>query len=601
MRQIDFNDLPRTSRERFVRSLVSASPSAAPICRRESKVRSPIAWYLLFLVTLSAMVVGVMQQFAATAAPVQDRRWLAFYVGTWALVGLALSMLGRRRSLKGSLPFQPGVYVFPLDLVDARTRELELYPLSELQSIDPVHHTKGGKYTQSTLWFIFAEKSFVFEIRGQEQAESQLAAVQSARQIYLEAAQRGDLTELLAFDPFADARARNWLPAADFGLLAKGRPAWTRFIWAITVIVGLGCGVATWRVRNWRSDERVFARLEAKPDIALADAYVRGGGLRSPEVRSSIIPRAKLAEAKKATGNARIEALEQFLKAYPKSAVDEEAKKLMRDSLHEEFVAQKSVSGVRAFVARWPNAPDAFQGKDKIKEIYDASRATFKQKMNTSDKAVGFIVESMLTLAESGGPFEVRFRKHNVGGLAPADKMLGKGLLDDDGTPAPNGNAEVTALFTGDEGKARDAAIVKGIERSFRGVFPADVFPLKIGAPVEEGTKTPFPDVNAPTLVVDLDVSWSGATLLGRDLKRRYLGLMIKVDVVIQVPHEPRVLAYTLRAQPAESLTIDWSTLAPGQKDDAFVYDTMIMSSLEEQGTKVASILLAPSPNASRL
>jgi len=100
---------------------------------------------------------------------------------------------------------------------------------------------------------------------------------------------------------------------------------------------------------------------------------------------------------------------------------------------------------------------------------------------------------------------------------------------------------------------------------------------------------------------VDLDVSWSGATLLARDMKRRYLGLALKVDVVIQVPHEQRVLAYTLRAQPAESLNIDWSTLPAGQKDDAFVYDTMIMSSLEETGTKVASVLLAPVPNAPRL
>ena len=610
MRQIDFNDLPRTSRERFVRSLVSVSPSAAPICRRESKPRSPVAWYLLLLVTVSAVVVGVMHQFAATTAPVQDRRWLAFYVAAWALIGLAISMLGRRSALKGSLPFQPGTYVFPLDLVDARTRELELYPLSELQSLDPVHHTKGGRYTHSTLWFVFAEKSFVFEIKGQDQAESQLAAVQGARQVLMQAIQRGDLSELLAFDPFADARARNWLPTNDFGLLAKGRPTWTRFIWAITLILGLAAGVGTWRVRNWRSDERVFARLEARPDIALADAYVKGGGLRASEVQTSIIPRAKLAEAKKETGDKRIVALDRFLKAYPKSAVEAEARTLLRDALHEQFASQTTVSGVRAFVASWPDAPDAFQGAAKIKELYDQTRATFRQKMSTTDKSIGPIVEALMTWAESSGtPFDVRFRRRNVAALASTDKLLAKGLLDDDGTPAPNGNAEIAPLFAGDEGKARDAAIVKGIERAFKGVFPADVIPLRLGAPITDADaaampappKPPFAEVTAPTLVIDVDVTWAGTTLLARDLKRRYLGLAIKVDVLAQIPRDQRVLAFTLRAQAPETVNVDWFNLPANQKDDAYVYDAMIVAGFEEAGPRLAGILLAPASNASRL
>lgn len=610
MRQIDFNDLPRTSRERFVRSLVSVSPSAAPICRRTSKTRSPIAWYLLLLITLAALGVAVMHQFAATAVPVQDRRWLAFYVAAWALTGLALSMLGRRRALKGSLPFQPGVYVFPLDLVDARTRELELYPLSELQSLDPVHHTKGGRYTHSTLWFVFAEKSFVFEIKGQDQAESQLAAVQSARQILMQAIQRGDLSELLAFDPFADARARNWLPTNDFGLLAKGRPAWTRFIWAITIIVGLAAGVGTWRLRNWRSDERVFARLAAHPDVTLADAYVKGGGLRAAEVETSIIPRAQLADAKKETGDKRVAALDRFLKTYPKSAVEAEARALLRDALHEQFVAQTTVSGVRAFVAAWPNAPDAFQGQAKIKELYDQTRATFRQKASTSDKNIGPLVEAMMTWAEtSGAPFDVRLRRRNVAALASTDKLLMKGLLDDDGAPAPNGNAEVMPLFTGDEGKARDAAIVKGLERAFKGVFPADVIPLRLGPPVTDAEseampappKPPFADVSAPTLMVDVDVAWSGATFLARDLRRRYLGLLVKMDVTAQIPKDQRVLTFSLRAEAPESIGVDWSSLAASQKDDAHVYDAMIVSAFEAAGPRLAGVLLAPAPNASRL
>jgi len=336
--------------------------------------------------------------------PVQDRRWLAFYITAWALIGLALAMLGRRSALRGSLPFQPGTYVFPLDLVDARTRELELYPLSELQSLDPVHHTKGGRYTHSTLWFVYPEKSFVFEIHGQDQAESQLHAVQNARQILMAAIQRGDLSELLPFDPFADARASNWMPMNDFGLLAKGRPGWTRFIWAITLMIGLAAGVGTWRARNHFSDQRVYARLEARPDIAQADSYVKGGGLRASEVQSSIIPRAKLAEAKKETGEKRIVALDKFLKAYPKSAVEVEARALFRDALHEQFLAQTSVSGVRAFIQAYPSAPDAYQGQVKIKELYDQSHV-----IRDFRRFTGYTPADYHRRVSAAGPDAVRF------------------------------------------------------------------------------------------------------------------------------------------------------------------------------------------------
>src|SRR6185369_16436381 len=35
--------------------------------------------------------------------------------------------------VRGKLPYGPGVYVFPVDLVDARTNQLGLIPMSELK------------------------------------------------------------------------------------------------------------------------------------------------------------------------------------------------------------------------------------------------------------------------------------------------------------------------------------------------------------------------------------------------------------------------------------------------------------------------------------
>ena len=193
MRSIDFNDLPRATRERFVRSLVSDSPAARPICQRTAKPRTRAGWIVLSLVVVAALGVMTVLGLGAVDAPVQDRRFLVGYMAAFAVLGLSLAMLARRRAVAGSLPFTPGVYVFPLDLVDARAREIVLHPLAELQAFDPVHHLKGGKYTHSTLWFIFSTASFAFELRGQAAAIAQAAAVQAARENLAAALQRGGI------------------------------------------------------------------------------------------------------------------------------------------------------------------------------------------------------------------------------------------------------------------------------------------------------------------------------------------------------------------------------------------------------------------------
>jgi len=616
VRRIDFNELPRATRERFVRSLVSDSPAARPICQRTSKPRSRALWVILVLLGLAALGALTYVHFGAVNAPVQDRRFLGGYVAVWAILGLALSMLARRRALAGSLPFAPGVYVFPLDLVDARTREITLHPLSELQSFDPVHHTKGGKYTHSTLWFIFPTESFAFEVRGQPAATAQVTAIHAARENLAAALQRGGLDELSPFDPFADARARNWEPAHDHGLLARGRPMWTRFIWAITIIVGLTAGVAWWRGRNWQSDEWAFRKLTAKPDVTLAEAYIRGGGLRSAEVKDVVLPRARLAEARsEPDGAKRAEAIERFLRTYPKTSVEGEARAALADALHTDFLAQSTVSGLRAFITRWPDASDVPAAKVKIHELYEQTLTDFEKHANVSDKNVVPLVRAMLVYSEEQArPIEVRFRRRSAGSLAAADHLLEKGLLDDDG-PAPGGNAPVTPHLGGEDASRRERALVLGLERSFRAVFPAGVFSFALGAPVDEPAPAPgarpLAEVTVPTFVIDYEVGWAGTTYVSRDSRRRYLGVFVRFDVVVQVPSDARVLALSAKVEPPETFplehrpddTIPLALVPPAgaaPPDDARAYGVMLLRAFDQMGARLMPVFFEPKTASAR-
>lgn len=617
MRQIDFNDLPRATRERFVRSLVSSSPAARPICKRTSKPRSRALWVLLVVLGLGTLGAVTTVHFGAVHAPVQDRRFLGTYVAVWAVVGLALSMLARRRALAGSLPFAPGVYVFPLDLVDARTREITLHPLTELQSFDPVHHTKGGKYTHSTLWFIFQAESFAFEVRGQAAATAQVAAVQAARENLAAALQRGGLDELSPFDPFADARARNWEPAHDHGLLARGRPVWTRFIWAITIIVGLTGGVGWWRLRNWQSDEWAFSRITAKPDVMLAEAYVQGGGLRSAEVKRSVLPRARLEEARsEPDGAKRAEAIERFLLTYPKTSVEADARTALVDALHTEFLSLTTVSGLRAFVARWPDARDVPAAKVKIHELYEQTLADFQKHANVSDKNVVPIVSAMLAYSEEKArPIEVRFRRRGAASLAAADQLLEKGLLDDDG-PAAGGNAPVSPHLGGEDASRRERALVIGLERSFRTLFPAGVFSFALCAPVDEPAPAPgsrpLAEVSAPTFVIDYDVGWAGTTYVGRDSRRRYLGVFVRFELAVQVPADARVLSLSAKVEAPESFPLEhipedpiFLALVPAAGatpagDDARVYGVMLLRAFDQMAARMMITFFEPRTASAR-
>ncbi|MBX3222567.1 MAG: hypothetical protein KF795_18760 [Labilithrix sp.] len=605
MRSIDFNDLPRTTRERFVRSLLSDAPASRPICQRVSRQRSPLAWYLLLAVAIGSLAALAAFRFGAVEAAVQDRRLLGGYVAASAALGLALSMLARRRALRGSLPFAPGVYVFPLDLVDARTRQLELYSLSELMSLDPVHHSERGKYTHSSLWLIFPTKSFVFEARGRYAADTQLAAVQKARENLAAAIHRGALGELTSLDPFADARARNFEPASDHGLLARGRPVWTRSIWAITVIAGLTLGVGAWRVRNWQSDVWAFSRLRARPEVAPIEAYVAGGGLRAAEAQADLLPRARLADATRAPdGAARAAAIEHFLATHPGTSAEADARAALGEAIHAEFARESTVSGLRALVARWPNARDVPAANAKIRDLYRETRGDFQKRANVADKSVVPVVEALLAYAEEGAaPIDVRFRRRSAASLAAADGLLAKGLLDDDG-PAAGGNAEVSGHLGGDDASRREKALVVGLQRTFRAIFPADVLALRLGEPIDApaaipGTK-PLAEVAAPTIVIDYELGWAGTTYVARDSRRRYLGVFVRFDLTVQVPGEARVLAFATKVEPPESFPFEalpddpvFETLLPppsGAPDagaDGRVYAVMLLRAFDQMAVRM--------------
>lgn len=532
---------------------------------------------MLLAVALVALVVVARFRFGLPASPDQGVRWLAAYVGLLACVGLSVGALLRRRALRGALPFDPGVYAFALDVVDARTRELVLYPLDELVSVEPAHHEAKRGHARSTVWFVFPTASFAFEVPTRERAERQVARVIEARQRLLAAMQYGDLSGLASVDPFADARARNFQPAHDHGLLARDVPRWTRWVWGIAALAGLALGPAAWRARNILSDRRALARAT---DLNSASAYVAANGRRAAFVREAVLPRLVFEETRKEPD--RVAALERFLVNYPSSPIAAEAKAALAEVVHAEYARKTGVRELRAFVQRWPSSPDAAAANARIAELERQTQEDFKLHANHADRNVVPVVTALLAWAAKGRPIDVKLQG-GIQEVSVADRLLGQGLLEDDGKAA-GGGAELGRHFAGEALGAREASIVRGLEQAFRRVFPADVLAL-VRRPAE---------ASPPSMTVHYDVSWNGTTFTGKSGKRRYLGIIVKGDVAVQVPDDPHVLEFGFRAEPPDSLTLE------GMLDDAAVYDAMLVRAMERVSAQLFTVVFDTKTAAER-
>jgi hypothetical protein len=618
VRQVDFNALPRTTREAFVAALRSPH---SPLVYVDRTTTGAVSWWGILLLVVGGLgLLTLKDNFGSAYGHRQGAPFLLGYVVGGFLLALAAIGILRHVILSRGLPYTPGRYVVPLDVVIAKTSTLEIYSMTDLLHLQPTHHYRNGIYSYTSLDFVFREgKSFSFTIPGQAFAEHCLARMRHGTQTIAEAARRQDLATLAAFDPFFDARARDFAPVSEPGPVAKPLPAFMRFRWAIAGALGVLLAVPTFFVRNYLSDEKAYRGLDDSTSTYTLEAYAHSGGRHADDVRRNLVPRAHLKKAVAEPREKRVEAVEKFLKDFPASVVEKEAQAALVAALHEEFLARTTVTELREFLKKWPSAADAPAAKAQIHALYEKTFADFKSKANPNDKSVVPVVESLVGWMEDNEspPLPVRFRRKSSPSLAAADKLLAKGLLDDDGQ-TKGGNAEVSGHFTEAKAIAREDAAVRALEHAFRQVFPADILPLKRGEALDDGEKVPK-SVTSPLIRVDYEVAWSGSTYVGRDSGRRFVGIAIKFDVSVHVPKQEKVLSFLMRVEPPETFKVDYTqwdssyrsvmgkSSAGGGPSDAQVYEVMALRAFDQMSTKLKLVFFSsaittakPKPAAKR-
>ncbi len=501
---IDFNQLPRPTRERFV-AITQGKAGPAPIFQQRASSAGGCGWFLLMGLFGSLSLGLLAAQFGEPYQATQPVGVVVAYLLLFFLCFLGVLGLIKSSIAKKALPFTGGVYVFPLDTVIARDRNIKLLSAREITNLEQVHHLRNGVYTHTlfTLSYSDGTREF-FPVHGKPQAEQAMGRLRAEGAHAGQAMAQRDAHQLYPLDPLFEARMAGFQPTNDpTGPLAKTSPAWTKKAALIALGGAALLGPLSYGLRNLASDEVAFNAAESSYSY---EAYLRHGWRHLDEVRDEYLPRAKLKEAGEKTDvTERIKAIEAVMADKLIPAVQAEATQALKAALHAAFEkasAAGTVSALREFQKTYPQAEDVPTAKARIHELFQKTLGDFKPRASKPD-SVPF-VEALLAYMEKNDspPLEVRFRRHNGKTLDLADKVLAR---------SGGEFASASSHFEPSDAATREAAVIDAMQKGFGGVFPTDVLPLTKGEDLDPSDSS-IPGTSKASVFVDYTVGWSGST-----------------------------------------------------------------------------------------
>src|SRR5215510_9309424 len=119
IRHLDFNQLPRATRERFI-AITKNLAGPPPIFQNRTGAGGMAGWIILMIFAGMACLGILMVEFGRPYTATQPAGFVIGYIILGFL--LFLGFFGMLKSLRAGkvVPFAPGVYVFPMDTIVAR-------------------------------------------------------------------------------------------------------------------------------------------------------------------------------------------------------------------------------------------------------------------------------------------------------------------------------------------------------------------------------------------------------------------------------------------------------------------------------------------------
>jgi hypothetical protein len=559
-RTIDFNKLPKETRERFSAATRDEGSPSAIVSTQLGMGMAALGWGSLLVAALGTLGVAAAGGFGRVSS-IQSPAWAGLYVAAiFVAVYSVLAMVRRWRLLK-SLPFAPGRYLFPMDFVDATSNTLRIVPVAGLIDFRGVHHHTNGVYTHTELTFSFEDGSReAFTVKGRDNAEYIMQRLRSAQLEVRQAVEERSVERLWMLDVFCEARLDGWevdpKPFAEGAIEGPtAAPLGALLRRAALVAVGVSLiGVPTWYLRNRSSDDAAYARMQRAPRVYEVERYIELGGRHAAEAKAELLPKAALQEAKQ----------------------------------------QGSVTALRGVVERFGDHAVAKEANEQIDALFAKTVDDFHRQAADDPEMKQFMDRLFKHLHDAGRPtVTVRFGKPSATALEKADE-----LLDAEVT---GGVVPISGHFDEGSSAPREAAIVRYLQDAFAAIFPADILQLEHGTRL---TQAATDKREAPTIEIHYDVSPSGDTYTSEQSGKNFVGIRVRFDVALELPGEGEEFSFMLTVEPPERFQVSSSPLdrygvGSYQGDSAGrVYHAMATNAFGQLANRMREVFFRPGTEA---
>jgi hypothetical protein len=591
VRTVDFNSLPQHIRERLVASFKKQGWPQPILSDTPSFGCAAFGWGFLALNALGTVFAALANGFGERR---QEAGMIVMHGFGIALFIASVLMIVRGTLLRKSLPFPPGRYMLPLDFIIATDRMLKIIPMSSMVNFQGVHQHTNGAYTGTTLTFYFEgnhNESIV--VQGKHLAEQAMGMLRQSQEEVRNAAQARDAATLQRLDPFFEIRMNDaWnslTPRAPHEIsppIAKALPTFlqTKFVWLGALVLIPVLGVPVWGVWNIVSDELMYSKAKSWDTVSGYEHYLYTGVRHADEIRSTLLPKAALKEAK---AKGTVTALREVLKKYPGSIVEADTKK-------------------------------------EVHNVFEKTRKEFHEQASTTDARMLPFMDKLIDHLEKNeaNKVEVRFHSPSSASLEAVDTLLKKRA----GNPFSEGNViPVAPHFSDSDCISRESVIVNRLGDGFSAIFPADIMTLSTGTRIAEkdteeplllgsaakttkkpGAKAPAqpekPKVDTagltvPTIDIRYRVGWAGDIYSESKGNRQFVGIVVQFQVAMVVPGEKDVFDFELEVMPPETFTVNYQSyggLLGAANDDGpsegRVYDVMAARAFDQLSSKLQTV-----------
>lgn len=445
-----------------------------------------------------------------------------------AVIGCAVRAVHLRKRI-AQLPYRPGLYTFPMCLVDARSETFDVIDMSTLVAATPIPGTPAKVLLQFQ-----GGRKVEIPVDNAQAAEAAVASINGTKEEVLAALERNDPGELVALDPLHQPRFSS--PVAPRDAYLAFAPAWGKFFFAMGLGVGVLVGPVMWLARNSGSDAKMYKTAAKANDVDSYKAYLAHGKSHTDEVKDTLLPRAEL---QLAIAQNTVEVLLAYIASHPDSKIKPEVDASLRAALLASLADAKktgTLAALGSFSTKYSGQRALIQKElsEAMHDVYARELQSYSAKAPQKDKAVLPFIEKLFAWAEvHGSTVEIKARRRTNTNLDKADKFLEK-------VPTFMGQVSYpTRYFDAAHSQKRELAAMNAMAERLGSTFSSELITFKVAGEGPDPTQ-PLPAFTVPTILLTHVEDWSTLTYETKVPRGCYVGIIYHFEVEFYLPGEPK-------------------------------------------------------------